>query len=183
MDSNLGYGSNGAPYEYAVAEAKSTALTLRKILLLVIYALWVFAFLMFGVITKIFVPLLALIPISLWILVFITWKYTQVEYEYSFFSGKLTVTKILGSRKRKKLTEVTIKSLNAVFPYENQNVPKAEKWDAKVAVYACSSLSAPGLYIALWEDTEKGKHCLLCFEPDEKALKIMKYYNMSAFAK
>ena len=70
-----------------------------------------------------------------------------------------------------------------MFPYENQNVPRAEKWDAKKAYYACSSLSAPSLYIALWEEEESGKHCLLCFEPNEKALKIMKYYNMAAFAK
>ncbi len=183
MDSNSGFGANGSPYEYAVAEAKSKTLRLKKTALIVSYVLWALLFFLVGSMTRLLVPLLALIPLTLWILVFLTWKYTQVEYEYSFFSGKLTVTKILGGRTRKKLVEVTIRDLSAVIPYENAHVSKAEQWNAKVAVYAASSLGAPDLYLALWEDEESGKRYLLCFEPNEKALKIMKYYNMSAFAK
>ncbi len=183
MDSNSGFGANGSPYEYAVAEAKSKTLTLKKTALIVAYVLWALLFFLVGSMTRLLVPFLALIPLTVWIFVFLTWKHTQVEYEYSFFSGKLTVNKILGGRTRKKLLEVMIRDISAIFPYEDVHVSKAEKWNAKVAVYAASSLSAPSLYLALWENEESGKRYLLCFEPDEKALKIMKYYNMSAFAK
>ncbi|MBQ9785773.1 MAG: hypothetical protein IJW29_09755 [Clostridia bacterium] len=183
MDSNSGFGSNGSPYEYTVAQAKSKSLRLKKLALIAAYVLWALAVFLVCSMTRLFVQLIALVPISLWILVFFTWKYTQVEYEYSFFSGKLTVTKILGGRTRKKLVEVMIRDINAIFPYENVHVSRAEKWNANVSVYAASSLQAPELYLALWENEESGKRYLLCFEPNEKALKIMKYYNMSAFAK
>lgn len=183
MNFDFGFGSNGSPYEYAVAEAKSKTLLLKQIALIAAYILWALIFFLVGTLTRLLVPFLALIPLTVWIFVFLTWRYTQVEYEYSLFAGKLVVTKILGRRTRKKLAEVNIRDLAAVFPYENVNVARAENWGAKISIYAASSLSAPSLYLALWQDEESAKKYLLCFEPDEKTLKIMKYYNMSAFAK
>ena len=40
MDSNSGFGSSGAPYEYAVAEAKNKALKTKKVLFVVAYVLY-----------------------------------------------------------------------------------------------------------------------------------------------
>ena len=183
MNNDSGFGANGAPFEYAVAEAKTAKLKLKKLLFLAAYVLYAATVLIVGVAVKLILPILCFIPLSIWIIVFLTWKYTQVEYEYSFFSGRLTVSKILGSRKRKKLTEIHLRDLCAVFPYENENLSRAEAFGAKDSVFAASSMEAPDLYVALWEDAEtKTKH-MLCLELNEKAIKIIKYYNMSAFAK
>ena len=183
MDSNSGFGANGAPFEYAVAEAKSKALICKRIALICTYVLWGLLLFLIGFLTRLLVPLLALVPLTLWILVFFTWKFTQVEYEYSFFSGKLTVSRILGGRTRKKLLEVNIRDIAAAFPYEDVHVPRAEAWHADVSIYAASSLAAPDLYLLLWQNEDSGKRYMLCLEANEKALKIMRYYNMAAFAK
>jgi len=111
MNNDSGFGANGAPFEYAVAEAKTKKLKLKKAGLLCAYVLWGAIALIGGASTG-FLPILCFIPLTIWILVFFTWKYTQIEYEYSFFSGKLTVSKILGGRSRKKMTEVMI----LIFP-------------------------------------------------------------------
>lgn len=184
MDSSSGFGANGAPYEYAVREAKSKTLILKRIALITAYTLWGLVLLVLGAtVGKLFVPLLALIPLTIWIFVFLTWRFTQVEYEYSFFSGKLTVSRILGGRTRRVLTELTIRDACAIFPYVDTSVSRAEQWHADVSIFAASGMKAENLYIALWQDEIKGKRYMLCFEANEKAVKIMKYYNMGAFTR
>ncbi|MBE6589090.1 MAG: hypothetical protein E7643_02820 [Ruminococcaceae bacterium] len=183
MNSDSGFGANGAPFEYAVAEAKNAKLRLKKLLFLLAYVLYGATVLIVGVAVKLILPILCFIPLSIWIIVFFTWKYTQVEYEYSFFSGTLTVSKILGGRKRKNLTKVHIRDLATVFPYSEKALQRAEGYGAKETVFAASSAEAPDLYVALWEDKETGVRHMLCLELNEKAIKIIKYYNMAAFAK
>ena len=182
MNHDSGFGANGAPFEYAVAEAKTKKLKLKKAALLCAYVLWGAIALIGGASTGI-LPILCFIPLTIWIFVFLTWKYTQIEYEYSFFSGRLTVSKILGGRTRKKITEVTLRDLSAVLPYTDENADRANLYGARNAYFAASSVEAPDLYIALWEDAETKKKNLLCLELNEKAIKIIKYYNMSAIAK
>lgn len=183
MNSDSGFGANGSPFEYAVAEGKSRTLTLKKVALVAAYVLWALVFFLVGSMTRLLVPMIALVPITVWIFVYLTWKYTQVEYEYSFFSGKLTVSRILGERTRKTLCEVNIRDLSAVFPYEDANVSRAEQYGAEETFFAASSIDAQNLYIALWQDVESGKRCMLCFEVNEKAAKILRYYNPSAMAR
>ncbi|MBE6601869.1 MAG: hypothetical protein E7637_05120 [Ruminococcaceae bacterium] len=179
MDRESGFGANGAPYEYTVSEAKSKTLLFKKITLVAVYCLWAVAWFSVGLMTKLLVPFLALVPLSLWILVFLTWRYTQIEYEYSYFTGILTVNKILGSRSRKQLAKITIRDLTAVYPCDEEYAARIEAFGENKTVFAASSENAPNLYAALWTDESGVKHALY-FEPNEKAIKILKYYNITA---
>ena len=183
MNSDSGFGSSGAPFEYTVAEANNKALKTKKVLFIASYALYAVAILGIGSTTKIMLPFLCFIPLSLWIIIWLTWRFTQVEYEYSFFSGALTVNRILGNRTRKKMTEVRIHDLASVFPATELNLSKIEAFAAENTVMAVSEASAEGIWVALWTDAESGKRMALYFEPNEKAVKILKYYNASAMAK
>lgn len=180
MNSNAGFGSGSAPYEVTVREAKSSRLTLKKALLILAYIGYVAGLLLLGTTTKLILPLLALIPITLWIIVFFTWRYTQVQYEYSFFSGEMTVSRILSDRFRKPLAKVRIAQLSYVLPYEDAYAGQIERFGAENTVFAASSASAPSLYVALWEDPDSKKRYALTFEPDAHALKILRYYNAAA---
>ncbi len=183
MNSDSGFGSSGAPFEYTVAEANNKALKTKKLLFVVGYVAYGAIILGLGASTKLLLPLMCFIPLSLWIIVWLTWRFTQVEYEYSFFSGTLTVNRILGNRTRKKLTEVRIQNLSAVFPATELNQSKVEAFGAQNTIFAVSEATAEGIWIALWEDAESGKRMALYFEPNEKSIKILKYYNASAMAK
>lgn len=183
MDNSSGFGANGAPYEYAVSEAKSGTLRAKKVALIAAYALWGLLLLAIGALTRLLVPLIALVPLSIWIFAFLTWRYTQVEYEYSFFSGQLTVARILGGRTRRTVAEITIRELSQVFPYTEENLQRAERYGAEETLFAASGTEATDLYIALWQDRETEKKCMLCFNANEKAIKILRYYNAAALAK
>ena len=181
MNTDNGLGSNSTPYEYTVAEQTGKALIFKRVTLIAIYILWAVAWLILGISLRIIAPLLAFIPLTLWMLIFFTWRYTQVEYEYSFFAGVLTVSRVLGGRSRRKLTEVSLRDLASVRPCNDENAAHIDAFGAEHTVFAASSSEAEGLYAALWSDEESGKQ-VLYFEPTEKALKIIRYYNASALS-
>ena len=183
MNSESGFGANGAPYEYSVGEAKNQKLVLKKALFLALYVLYGATILIVGVIVKLILPILCFIPLSIWIIVFLTWRYTQLEYEYSYFSGNLTVSRVLGNRTRKKLCEIHLRDLTAVFPHTEETAARADAFKAEQTIFAASDANAENLYVALWNDKDSGKRMMLLFEPDEKSIKIIKYYNMAAIAK
>ena len=74
---------------YRIKEGKWLA---ARVGLILFYVTYVMAILFIGMKFSFIAPLLAFIPISLWIIVFITWRYVSVEYEYSLTSGTLTFT-------------------------------------------------------------------------------------------
>ena len=183
MNSDSGFGSSGAPFEYTVAEANNKALKTKKLLFIAAYVAYGAIILGLGASTKLLLPLMCFIPLSLWIIIWLTWRFTQVEYEYSFFSGALTVNRILGNRTRKKMMESRIQAFSAIFQATEANQSKIGAWGAENTIFAASEAGAENLWVALWEDAESGKRCILYFEPNEKAVKILKYYNASAMAK
>ena len=181
MNSDSGFGSSGAPFEYTIAEANNKALKTKKALFIAGYVLYVLV--VFAILTSINPYLIALVPVTLWMVIWLTWRFTQVEYEYSFFSGALTVSRVLGNRTRKKLTEVRIQKFSSVFQATELNQSKVEAFAPANTIYAVSEATAENIWVALWEDAESGKRQALYFEPNEKAIQILKYYNASAMAK
>lgn len=177
---DLGIGS-GMAYEYVVAEKKSMTLFCKRISLILVYILWAVGFLLLGMTTKLLVPLMAMIPLTLWILVFLTWRFTQIEYELSFFSGVLTVSRIYGGRTRKRLAEITIRDLEGIYPCEEPYTQKINSFGHEKEIFAAGSPDSPNLWAALWKDEEGTKH-ILWFEANEKALKIFRFYNSSALS-
>ena len=178
-----GFGSSGAPFEYTVAEANNKALKTKKALFIAAYVIYAVAIFGIGSLTKLMLPFMCFIPLSLWIIVWLTWRFTQVEYEYSFFSGALTISRVLGNRTRKKLLEIRIQSFSSVFAANEANQSKIEAFAAENTIFAASEATAENLWVALWTDAESGKRMALYFEPNEKAIKILKYYNAAAMAK
>ena len=168
--------SEFSTYEYAVSEKKTVKLLLKKLCLLFIYFLFVVAWFIFGFVSKFF-PLLALMPVTLWMLVFFTWRYVNVEYEYSMTSGDITFSKIYGNRQRKKVIEFKIKDCTLIAPFDKSEA-KARDYSPEKVYYMLSDINAPSAYVALLE--KDGKHIAVCFEATEKALKICRFYNAPA---
>ena len=99
MYNESGFGTGGSPYEYVVTPKMTPTLRMKKILFIALYILWGGGLLVVGsTVGKLFLPLLAFIPVTLWMLIFFTWKYTKVAYEYSFWSGELKVNRMFGEK-------------------------------------------------------------------------------------
>ncbi|MBR4296404.1 MAG: hypothetical protein IKT56_06190 [Clostridia bacterium] len=163
-------------YEYSVAQKIEGKWVFKKIGMIFLYIAFVIFWFVFGFVTKLF-PVMALIPLTLWILVFITWRYVKVEYEYSIISGLFTLSNVYGNRSRKKVVEFKIKDCCLIAPLKDS--------EEKIASYAPekvysgrSSVSSRDTYVALVDID--GKKTAVYFEATEKALKICQFYNASA---
>ena len=104
-----------------------------------------------------------------------------MEYEYSFFTGVLTLSRVLGGRSRRVLAAITLKEVSAAYLCNDENAPRIANLEASKQIYAASHGESPNLYAVLCECD--GTKTLFYLELNEKALKILRYYNISAFSK
>jgi hypothetical protein len=168
-----------ATYEYVVSPKKQTSYRIKRALMLLAYFAYVTVLLIVGLNTRLLVPMMALIPLSTWIIVWLTWRYVSVEYEYSMTGGVMTLNKIYGGRSRKKMADIRIKGMTLVAPFDGEYVKQAEKYAPERTVDFTSDLQKPEVYFALYE-TEDKRRGILYFEATEQALKILRYYNSQA---
>ena len=124
-------------YEYVVDQKLKGAQKLRKVGLVLFYIIFVVGWLIFGFWSKMF-PLLALCPVTLWMAVFFTWRYVQVEFEYSAVSGLVTFAAVYGNRSRKKLCEVKIKDCVTIAPANDKYLHLVDRY-APVNALDCRS--------------------------------------------
>ena len=170
---------SGIPFEYAIAEQQNKGLTLRRIALIAVYVLWSVVCILIGLLASQLLISVALLACTLWPIISFSWRYTKIEYEYSFFGGVLTVSRILGGKSRRVLCEVDIKGLSAVYPCDDEYIARAEQFGASKTIMAASSVDAENLCVALWCDENDAKYALY-FEPNERAVRIMKNENYTA---
>jgi hypothetical protein len=174
-------------YEFAVNQKIEGKWLLARIALIAFYVLYVISLLILGFTAKIIVPLLALIPVTTWILVFITWRFVSVEYEYSITSGELTFAKIFGGRSRRTYLTIRLRDAVRIAPLDNaEHSERAMAYRPEQEFSAISSLRAPDIYYILFEHEEKDgqkikkRRCIFYFEATAKALQICRFYNPSA---
>jgi uncharacterized membrane protein YphA (DoxX/SURF4 family) len=171
-----------ATYEYVVSAKKKPVYRTSRVLLLAGYVLYVAVLFVIGFATSILAPMLAIVPLTTWILVWFTWRYVAVEYEYSLTGGVMTVSKIFGGRTRKRVAEIAIKDVSRIAPFEGDYIAEAERYAPERTVDITADLQRPNVYFALYETAEK-RRGILYFEATEKALRILNYYNRATVVK
>ena len=168
-------------YEYVIKPKVNGATRLKKALLIVVYVLFVLSWLLFGVGTP-FVALLALIPLTTWMLVFFTWRYTNVEYEYSVETGVITFSKIYGSRSRSYATELDLRTAQAIVPLADRKAERLlNEFEPTVEYSFISHKESPTAYALLYTDAD-GTRCAVYLEILPNLMKTCKIYNSAALA-
>ena len=172
-------------YEITREQKNEGKWILARIALITFYIIFVIAVLIAGFITRILWPLLAFIPISLWLLVFITWRYVCVEYEFSATSGTLTYCKIYGNKSRRRILDISLKNAVRITPLSSDtNREFADHYKPECEFNAVSSTRSENVWFILFElDAKSNKdkrRAILYFEPDDKLLRICRYYNPSS---
>ncbi len=156
-----------------VLKKKQTGL---KVALIALYAVVAGVWLVLAVRVGLHPAMILLAPLSVVIAVLLTWRYTNVEYEYSFMAGTLTFSKIYGKSRRKTLLEVDIKSLSSVFPYNERTASKIS--DGK-RVNGIPSSTSENPCVCAFEDENENK-VYFVLDCDEQSAKIFKFFNPSA---
>ena len=175
--------NNLQTYERIVKAANTRKRVAIKISLILSYLLFFSLWLIFALNNpNIFIPIIIAGALSTFGAFRISWKYIQIEYEYSFCYGDMNVSKIYGKRKRKALAHADIKSLLFIAPATQENINKAEKLEIEERIIAVSSEEADNIWLAVTGDKDE-KRLMMFFEADERSLALLKSVNPYAFSK
>ena len=160
--------------EYGAEQKSEGRWRLFRTLMLSAYALYTLAYFVIIYITRIF-PLGALIPITLWIIIYFTWRYTKPDYRYLIEKGTMTFFVMFGKKKKIKKTEIKVSSAEAIAPADALK-EKISEFAPQKTYSAIPSVSACDVYAALYTDAE-GKRCVFYFVATSQALKLLHFYN------
>lgn len=161
-------------YEYGADRKREGKLKLLSVALIFLYVAFVGG--TFGLLYSIgLIPVFAAVPVILWIIVLLTWRYVQVDNIYRLSEGGFTLVRKYGNRGGKVICEFRIKEASLIAPeYECidalKSIPKSRVYDA------LPSRSAADSYVALFTDKD-GELSAIKFQATEQAVKVLKYYN------
>ena len=144
-----------------------------KILMIAIYVIIASVWFVIAVRVTLNAAMILLAPLSVLIAVLLTWKYTCIEYEYSFVAGNFTLSKIYGKSRRKVMLEFEIKSLMEIFPY---NARTEGKIKGGIFINGLPGNASPNPCVCVFENDEENK-VFFVLDCDEQTAKIFKFYN------
>lgn len=103
-------------YEFKAEQKHEEKWLLLRILLIIASVLYTVGYLALIISTRI-IPLGALIPLTLWILIFFTWRYANPDYEYTIASGVMSYYVRYGNKKKKKLkAQIRLSEAETITP-------------------------------------------------------------------
>lgn len=164
-------------YEYTVSQKSEGKWKRNRILMVLFYAVFGLVF-FFGFFALHLYPLMALVILAEWILVFFTWGYVSLDYKITTGSGRIDFINIYGGRRQKIILEKNIRDFDIIAPLDGDAEERLKKTAFAKSYDFTSSVSATDRYYATFKD-ETGKDCVVCFEATQKLLKILRYYNPS----
>ena len=169
-------------HEYIVKPKNEGKQLIKKIALALSYFILA-AILIILVITL--TPLYVMIPLILLslaftaLIAFVTWRFACPEYEFVIGGGDLIITTIYGGSFRRQLVNLSINSIVEIGQYGDGAYEEISKLSLQKNYICVTSLSSPSMYYALFDEDKE--RCILYFDADEKAIRLLKQANAGAF--
>ncbi len=175
-----GYLENS--YEYIIKQKAEGKVLAKKIFFIIGYVALAFLLILFTIglaPIPLYVPIIMLALAFTAFIAFISWRFVCVEYEVVIGGGDIIITTIYGRGFSKKLLNRQISSFSEIGEYNDRAYEEISKLSLQRNYVCISSLSAPDVYYALFED-EKDQ-CILYFDAPERAVELLKKNNSAAF--
>lgn len=99
----------------------------------------------------------------------------NIEFEYSLVNDEIDVDKIINVKRRKRLTTVKIRGLEAFGKKSDGTMGNYLKDSSLERIYACRDINESDVYYAVY--SEKDKRKIIFFNPSEKMVDAIKKLN------
>lgn len=169
-------------YEYIIKQKAEGSALVKRILMILAYLALAFILILFTIgfaPVELYVPIIMLSLAFTAFIAFVTWRFVCVEFEVVIGGGDIIITTIYGRGFSKKLLNRQIGGFSEIGEYNDKAYEEISKISLQKNYLCLSSLSAPDVYYALFED-EKDQ-CILYFDAPEKAVELLKKNNSAAF--
>ena len=160
-------------YEYTIDKKSEGVYRFLRLLMLLLYVAFIGGF--FGVVYYIrIIPVFALAPIFLWILIYFTWRYVKIEYKYSVDAGYLSLMVIYGGKTKKTKATFHIKDATAFLPLSEAEEALKDFKPKKTYNFLSSHKNPSDAYAFMINS--KGKRTLALIEAPKPSVKAILYY-------
>ena len=163
-----------ADYEYTVAQKHEGKWKTYKTLTLLGYVAFAGAYFAIAFATTIGIPLVAILPLFLWMLIFFTYKYVNPEYKYKITEGNLYFFRITG-KKEKEIFKTRICDATYIMPL-SEGEAKIRDVEPKKIYSALPSLQTADPYVIIFKN-EMGEPLAFTFKATSDGLKSLRFYN------
>ena len=161
-------------YEYGAEQKAEKKWMLIRLMAILGYVLFAAAYFVVLYVIRL-IPLFAVTPIFLWILIHFTWRYTKPDYRYYIEKGTFTFYVCYGKKTKHKKTEFLISSAKAIAPSDTLK-DAIKEFDPEHVYSAVPSLKSTDVYSAFYTDGS-GKRCVIHFIATERCLRLLRVYN------
>lgn len=158
--------------EYSCSQKIEGKWLIYKLLLLLLYASYTAVYL-YVIIKIAFVPLGALIPVTLWIMIHFTWRYTSPDYKYTVDAGNLSFYVSYGKKTHEKF-KLRIKDAIMIAPRDKIG-DSLRDLKIEKAYNALPSKKEQDAYAIVFK--KETKVCIFCFKVTRDTIKSLHYYN------
>ena len=161
--------------EYTYGKRAEGRLKLLRVLTVLGYVIFLSLFFLFCYLTRI-IPLFAIAPLVLWILVFFTWRYVSYDCYFEFTSGELTLGRSRRTRagmKRTAVVRIRVKDarIYSVAPGDPVIGKISHGYDLS------SSHSSPAMTAI--EFSFNGRDTVALFDRTDKLASLLRHYSDS----
>ncbi len=160
-------------YEYTVAQSCEGKWRLFKWLMLGGYIAFAGIYFLIAYITR-FIPIVAILPLFLWILVYFTYKYVKPEYKYKIAEAYIYFYKIFGKSER-QILKFRLCDASYIMPTEDA-LNEIKSFEPKHTYSALPSKFSTDSYIILFKN-DAGEPSAFIFKATSDAIKCLRFYN------
>ncbi len=150
-----------------------------KIALIVLYTLFTAAYVVFLYFILEMWTMLILLPFIMYAIFTLTWRYTQLEYEFAIETGELSVAKIYDGRSRRTVFRCDLSEATRISPLSDRRVLESPDITS-VKDFSASPDSAAAWYVIVPDGSKK---LAAVIETNDEMLRILRLANPSAFVK
>lgn len=161
-------------FEYAAEQKAEGKFFAFRMALIFAYVAFSAIYFLIAYITRI-IPIVAILPIFLWMLIFFTWRYTSPDYKYTIESGIFTYSVGYTKNKKKVKSSFKISTAEYILPLSDAKEEIA-KFAPGASYSAVPSVKSSDVYVALYTDA-KGKKCAMYFIATSQALRLLHFHN------
>lgn len=108
-------------------------------------------------------------------------KYTNVEYEYSYCNGEFDIDVIYGQKNRKDIITFDVSACEKIAAFNAASDPSSTNGSIRRKHYIVSSKETKNAYYAVFNNN--GTKTMVVFEADEDVVKDMAFRARSVFVK
>ena len=162
-------------YERILKRSDGAGAIRPKVTMLLLYGAVLAVWVVLAIMAAFSPAVLILALLSMLVLILPTWKYTSVEYEYSFVAGMFTFSKIYGKSRIKQVFECELRTMVYAKPMDISN--GFTKDDGRII--NCLPDRAEYPVACLFEDGDGNKYYVF-LDCDAMTARIFKFFKMSA---